>query len=310
MNQRKYKHIFGPVPSRRLGRSLGVDLVPFKACPFDCTYCQLGRTTNKTAERREYVPTQEVLDELAERFASEPNCCDVVTLSGSGEPTLHSGLGRVIAGIKAVAKVPVVVLTNGALLSDPQVRRELLRADIVAPDLDAGDEETFQKINRPCGGVTLRAIVEGLKAFRREYRGQLCVEVFAVAGVNDSDEQMGRIAAILDEIRPDQIDLNTVARPPAEATARAVDPARLERLRQILGPKARIIAPRAGAGGTGAAGKDAIADMVRRHPCTLEDIVTATGAPRAEVERLLAELVNEGRLSEKRVNGGSFYSPP
>jgi len=168
MTDKHHKLIFGPVPSRRLGRSLGVDLVPYKVCSYDCIYCQVGKTTRKTATRDEYVPTDEVLAELAQVF--EAGCeCDYVTLSGSGEPTLHRDVGRIIARIKELTDTPVAVLTNGSLLSDPQVRKDLMQADLVVPSLDAADPETFEAINRPCAGLDFDAMVEGLAAFRREY---------------------------------------------------------------------------------------------------------------------------------------------
>ena len=225
--------MFGPVPSRRLGRSLGVDLVPFKTCPFDCVYCQLGGTTTKTAKTDVYVPTEEVLAEVAAKLAGKPDC-DYITISGSGEPTLHRDLGRIIAAIKAMTDVPVAVLTNGALLNNPDVRRALAQADLVMPSLDAGDAKTFQRINRPCPAVTFQSVLEGLKAFRREYSGSLCLEVFLVADVNASESQVRKIKAILDQVRPDRVDVNTVTRPPAHEDARPVDPETLSQANEIL----------------------------------------------------------------------------
>ncbi len=168
-------YIFGPVPSRRLGRSLGVDLVPFKTCSYDCIYCQLGRTTNQTVERREWVPLDAVLAELRGKLASQP---DYITLSGSGEPTLYSRLDELIDGIRAMTEVPIAVLTNGSLLWQPEVRSKLLRAHLVIPSLDAGDERTFQAIDRPHGTISFKRMLWGLIDFRREYQGQYWLEVF------------------------------------------------------------------------------------------------------------------------------------
>ena len=191
-NAKKRKYVYGPVPSRRLGRSLGVDLVPFKTCPFDCVYCQLGRTTRHTARRDDYVDADEVLAELREVLAGGVQA-DYVTLSGSGEPTLHRQLGRIIAGIKDLTSIPLAVLTNAALLSDPEVRRALLRADLIVPSLDAGEAETFARVNRPCPEVTFESVVAGLEALRREYHGTIRLEVLLVEGLNDGD---GQIAAL------------------------------------------------------------------------------------------------------------------
>ncbi len=232
-----HKHLFGPVPSRRLGRSLGVDLVPHKVCSYDCIYCQVGPTTQRTLARKEYAPTDEVLAELAEVF--QAGCdCDYVTLSGSGEPTLHRDVGRIIAGIKDLTDTPVAVLTNGSLLYDPQVRKDLLRADLVIPSLDAADPETFRRINRPCVGLAFETMVEGLVAFRAEYAGKIHLEVLVSAGINDSDEHIAGLKAIIGRIDPDRIDLNTVTRPPVDDYALPVPREELEHIRQMLGPEA------------------------------------------------------------------------
>jgi wyosine [tRNA(Phe)-imidazoG37] synthetase (radical SAM superfamily) len=302
---KQYKYVFGPVASRRLGRSLGVDLVPFKVCPFDCTYCQLGHTTEKTLARKAYVPTEEVLEEIGRRLKEVE--VDCVTLAGSGEPTLHQDLGKIIQGIKALTAAPVVVITNGSLLWDPQVRRELLGADIVMPDLDAGDEETFQRINQPCAGLSFAQVVEGLRAFRREYTGKIHLEVFLVSGVNDSHSQVRKIAALAQEFQPDSIDVNTVARPPADAAAKPVPPDRLEELAKLLGPLARVIAPRPAAAGKAQFTQQDILAMVGRHPCTLEDLSAGLGADPQQVLRLVTQMVEQGQLAEKRQNGGSFF---
>ncbi len=240
---RIYKHLFGPVPSRRLGKSLGVDLVPHKLCPIDCVYCEVGPTTQKTIERREYVPVEEVLEEVRAKLA-ENVPIDIITLSGSGEPTLHSGVGRVIRGIKEMTRLPVAVLTNGNLLYDPQVRRDILPADLVLPSLDAGDAETYARINRPCEQATFERLIAGLKAFRAEYPGRIRLEVFFVAGINDTADQARKIRSLIDQIKPDQIDVNSIARPPAEPDARAVPFERLGELAAILGDKAEVIASR------------------------------------------------------------------
>lgn len=306
MNDKRYKYIFGPVPSRRLGRSLGVDLVPLKVCPFDCIYCQVGRTTRKTTRRGPYVPAEDVLAELAERINAGLEC-DYITLSGSGEPTLHSELGRIIETVKQMTDIPVAVLTNGACLSDPQVRRELSAADVVLPSLDAGDAETFEKINRPDPQVSFPALVEGLKAFRREYAGQIHLEVFLVAGVNDGEQHVRKIRAIADEIGPDRIDVNTVARPPAEEGVGAVGPERLRQLCDILGPKARIIAPLGAEEATGQVGREDLLAMLRRRPCTVEDCARGLSCHHGEVAKLLEHLAREGAVVTRRQGEAVYY---
>ncbi|MEM2983557.1 MAG: radical SAM protein, partial [Candidatus Bathyarchaeia archaeon] len=211
----EYKFIFGPVPSRRLGRSLGIDLVPFKTCPYDCIYCQLGRTTKKTVERMEYISTPLIMEEIDRRL-KEPSGIDFITFSGSGEPTLHSGLGELISRVKKWTDIPVAVLTNGGLFFNPQVRKAVLDADLVIPSLDCGDEEMFQRINRPHPDISFQQMVEGLVYLREEFRGVIWLEVFLVKGINTLDNEVHKIASWSRKIRPDRIQLNTVERPPAE----------------------------------------------------------------------------------------------
>ena len=237
--EQKNKRIFGPVPSRRLGRSLGIDLIPYKTCTYDCIYCQVGHTTDKTAARKTWVSVDEIIAELKEKLSSRPDC---ITLSGSGEPTLFAGCGELIKKIKQITDIPVAVITNGSMLSDKQVRSELLDADIVVPSLDAGDEEIFQKINKPAAGITFAQMLKGLIDFRSEFKkDKYWLEVFFIADLNDDDEQVEKMAACIAKIRPDKIQLNTVTRPPADD----VKPVKKERLAEIakkFGKNAEVIA--------------------------------------------------------------------
>src|ERR1035437_696237 len=204
------KHVFGPVPSRRLGRSLGVDLVPFKTCSYDCIYCQLGRTTRKTVERKEWVPMDAVLDELKRKLTCRP---DYITLSGSGEPTLHSRLGEIIEHIQAMTAVPVAVLTNCSLLWQAEVRDEVALADVVLPSLDAPDPERFEFINRPHPDITFERLLDGLAAFRREFSGKYWLEVMLLGGYTSLPPQIRQLAEWTRRIQPDKVQLNTAARP-------------------------------------------------------------------------------------------------
>lgn len=233
MPMREHRYVFGPVPSRRLGRSLGVDLVPFKTCSYDCIFCQLGRTTRKTLERKEYVPVKDVLSELRSSL-SEGSLPDYVTLSGSGEPTLHSRLEELIVGIKNLTGIPLAVLTNGSLLFDPEVRHSLDRADVVIPSLDVGDDRLFQHVNRPHPDLSFSSLVEGLRSFRRDFSRQIWLEVFLIAGVTDIQAEAEKIASLVRETFPDRIHLNTVERPPAESCALPVPKNTLERLAALF----------------------------------------------------------------------------
>ncbi|MCK4275198.1 MAG: radical SAM protein, partial [Phycisphaerae bacterium] len=226
-------YIFGPVPSRRLGRSLGVDLVPFKTCTYDCVYCQLGRTTCKTVQRKEYVPLEDVLQELRSKLSSQP---DYITLSGSGEPTLYSKTGELIDRIKAMTNIPVAVLTNGSLLWQAEVRSQLMNADLVVPSLDAGDEAMFQAVNRPHEDITFERMLDGLIEFRREFQGQYWLEVMFLAGHNAIHSEAQNLAECVSLIKPDRVQLNTATRPPAEDYAVTVSQQRLSELAAMFDP--------------------------------------------------------------------------
>ncbi|MGB2988132.1 MAG: radical SAM protein [Phycisphaerae bacterium] len=323
-------YVFGPVPSRRLGRSLGVDLVPFKTCSFDCIYCQLGRTTCKTMERKPYVPVNEVIEELAGTLrAGVPHpsprvshggarapgvkggapALDYVTLSGSGEPTLHSEMGEVVQAAKGLTEAPVAVLTNGSLLWDDEVRRACAEADIVIPTLAAHDESSFQRVHRPYPGLTLRQHVDGLVAFREEYTVPLWLELFVLEGINTGDEGFEGMASLISRIRPHRIQLNTAVRPTSESSAVAVSPETLRDWASRLGPKAEVIAdysqrcrPESVPGQS-----DTVLALCRRRPCTLDDIAATLGLHRNEATKYITELLAGGRLIAERRNGREYF---
>lgn len=284
-------YIFGPVPSRRLGRSLGVDLVPFKTCSYDCIYCQLGRTTNKTIERREWVPLNDVLEELKEKLATKP---DYITLSGSGEPTLYSRLEELIAGVRSMTDIPVAVLTNGSLLWQEEVRRQLMDAHLVIPSLDAGHGSMFQAVNRPHESISFEQMLAGLIDFREEYYGQYWLEVFLLAGHTAIESEIGRIAECVRRIKPDRVQLNTATRPTAEDYAVMVDRKRMAELAERYEPPAEVIADFRGvhAESDFMATRDTVLQMLQRRPCSVEDIADGLGIHRNEaikyVEQLLA----------------------
>lgn len=298
-------HIFGPVPSRRLGRSLGVDLVPFKTCSYDCIYCQLGRTTNKTIERKEWVPLEEVLGELRAALSRKP---DYITLSGSGEPTLYSRVGELIDRIKAMTQIPVAVLTNGSLLWQPEVRAELRHADLVIPSLDAGDEAVFRAVNRPHQEISFERMMEGLIQFRAEFQGQYWLEVFLLAGHNVADADIEKLAGQVRRINPDRVQLNTVTRPPAEEFAVMVRQQRLYELAALFTPRAEVIADFRGVHQRPefAAGRESILGLLQRRPCSIDDIASGLGIHRNEAVKYIEELSAEGVI-EHTVTAGKLH---
>jgi wyosine [tRNA(Phe)-imidazoG37] synthetase (radical SAM superfamily) len=290
-------HLYGPVPSRRLGYSLGVDILPFKTCSLDCVYCQLGSSPKTTVRRAEFVPARAVIAQIRKAVASG-RTIDAITFSGSGEPTLNSGIGAIIRGIKRFTRIPVVVLTNGSCLVRPGVRRDLRQADIVVPSLDAADEAVFRKINRPHAGLTAAGIVAGLAAFRREFAGRIWLEIMLVRGVNDGPGHLKKLKAAAALIRPDRIQLNTVVRPPAERSARPLGPGEMEKIRKFFGESAEIIVDFAAAARSAPAGDDeaAVLAVVGRRPVTARDLALSLGRPKGGIEGLLRSLSSAGKI--------------
>jgi len=287
---------------------LGVDLTPYKTCCFDCVFCQLGRTTHKTVERREYVPIDDVLSEL-DRWLVGGGRADVITLSGSGEPTLHSGFGEVLDFIRTHTAVPSVVLTNGALLHLPEVRAAASRADVVKTSLSAWDQHSFEWVNRPHVQLWFEQVLEGQKTFRTEFSGKLYLEVFAVGGMNAMASSMGKIADLAEEISPDRIQLNTAVRPPAEDFVEAVSPKRLAALCPLFRPPAQVIAEfDEKIDGKIQLNTEALMSMLRRRPCTSEQIAKGFGMHVNEVSKYLGSLLRTGRIRAIRKNGSVYYA--
>jgi wyosine [tRNA(Phe)-imidazoG37] synthetase (radical SAM superfamily) len=303
------RNIFGPVPSRRLGRSLGIDLVPFKTCTFDCIYCDLGRTLQKTASREAYVSAEEIERELEMTLDNLGRRPDFITISGSGEPTLHSGLGTIIRAVRNLTCIPVAVLTNSSLLFLDEVRKQLLDADVILPSLDAARPMTFKQINRPHPLLTLDHLLSGLVQFRKEFRHQIWLETLFCRGINDHDDEVEALRKAVDRIQPDRIQLNTPVRPPAESFAFPLAPDRLEDIRERLGDRAEVIAEPAGALGESVEpGKELeILELIRRRPCTVEDVSRALGLHMNEVFKHLQRLVHQGVIRYRLYQRQGYY---
>ena len=310
MAQERLRYVFGPVPSRRLGRSLGVDLVPFKVCSYDCIYCQLGRTTRRTIERAEYFPLESILAEVERAVESGPGQ-DVITLSGSGEPTLYSRIGELIPALKSRTGLPVAVLTNGSLLWDPKVREDLVEADLVLPSLDAGDERLFRYVNRPHPAIAFERMIRGLQEFRKVYTGQLWLEVFLLAGVTAMEAEVRSIAEIAHTLAPDRIQLNTVTRPPAEGFAHPVPPERMQSLASAFGGTAEVLGIARSRSksdpSTRSDTEERILELIQRRPCALEDIASGLGIHPLEALKLTERLVKSGQASATCHGTETFY---
>jgi wyosine [tRNA(Phe)-imidazoG37] synthetase (radical SAM superfamily) len=300
-------HLFGPVPSRRLGRSLGVDLIPPKTCPYHCIYCEVGPTTCQTRERFSYQ-TEAIIEELANYLKDPGVKPDVITLAGSGEPTLNQGLGRIIREIKAMSQIPVAVLTNGALLHLPEVRRELAAADLVLPSLDAAREETYRAINRPLPELSLASLLEGLTAFRREYRGRLWLEVMLLKGLNDTEAELAPLRRAIEEIAPDRVQLNTAVRPVVEAAAAPLSAGEMEAAAAYLGGPVEVIASFDREDIVARSSQDDdFVEMLSRRPMTAPDLSKALGLPLVQVVARLKRLQDSGRISHNRHHDQEFY---
>lgn len=301
--------VYGPVPSRRLGSSLGVDLVPRKTCDFDCVYCQLGRTTTITTRRQPWISADDVLKELLPVLESGTRP-DYVTMAGSGEPTLNTELAEIITRVREVSDVPVAVLTNGSLLWDPDVAAACALADLVLPSLDAGDEETFRKVNRPYPGLRLEQVVSGLVDFRKRYDGNIWLEVMMVEGFNSSEEDVKRIGELLGEIAPDEVHLNTVARPPAERAARPVTEDTLSETASLLRPHVTVLEEvMRGEGGIpdGSIDENRLLDLLSRRPCTRRDIAVAFDTNEIEALKVLSRLVSDNAVVSESSRGEVYY---
>ncbi|MBP7231705.1 MAG: radical SAM protein [Syntrophaceae bacterium] len=310
MSDNVFKYLYGPVPSRRLGRSLGIDLVPFKTCTYDCIYCQLGRTTHKTVERRSYAPIHDILNELEMKLVSGETP-DYISIAGSGEPTLHSEIGGLIGGIKELTNIPVAVLTNGSLLYLPEIREDLMRADLVIPSLDAGDQTIFQYVNRPHRDISFDNLVNGLMEFTEVYSGQVWLEVLLVSGVTGMAADVEKIALWANRIGPSRVQLNTVCRPAAEDYACAVQRKQMENFAGLFSGTVELIGEDDARHLTASAGRTAadkaIISLLSRRPSTLSGICAGLGLHPHDAAKILGKLSEDKQITMLRMAQDVFY---
>lgn len=321
------KHLFGPVKSRRLGLSQGIDLLPPKTCNFNCIYCEINRAPQLSCQRSEHVPTEVILAEIDELLADEARVrdLDVFTITASGEPTLHTGIGRIIRHIKEKTDKPVAILTNGSQLHLQEVQDDLMAADIVIPSLDAARQESFRRVNRPAKcSADLETIIQGIADFSRKFSGEIWLEILLVENINDTPEDVTALQKAILRIRPSRVQLNTVARPPYESFAKPLTQKRMAEIKQeivkkydkpvdiLAGSKdnemtesgkkreesAEIIPP--------ARVEAEISEMLLRRPCTASDIAATLNINLESAAEILKDMENRGCLTVK-IHGGKKY---
>ena len=306
-----YKYLFGPVPSRRLGMSLGVDLVPKKVCSLDCVYCEVGETTKLTLERREYILFQKIKKELSNYFNNNPDP-DFITFSGSGEPTLNIQIGEVLQFIKQnKPHIPIAVLTNGTLLSDVNVRKAIKDADVVLPSLDAATEKVFRRINRPEKTLSIDQYIQGIVDFRKIYNGKMWLEIFILPGYNDHKEELIALKNAIKRINPDSVQLNTLDRP---GTVMHLNGARKVELQRIVDfwelDNVEIISAAPERKNIQSYRKDteaAILETILRRPCTLDDLTKILGIHINEINKYLDVLNADHKIETTELERGVFY---
>ncbi len=306
----KNKHIFGPVPSRRLGYSLGIDLVKRKYCSYDCIYCEVGKTTNKIIDRIDFGNDKIIVEELKTFLNDYTGRIDCITFTGSGEPTLNVKMGSILNEVKKITKLPVTLLTNGSLFFREDIRNESINFDIVIPSLDSVIEETFMRVNKPHRDLNLSEIIKGLIKFSNDYKGKIYLEILLVKGFNDSDGDLLNLRKIVEKMRVDKIQINTVVRPPAYKEAKPIDENDKQRIKNILGDlveldlvfsQNNIVQSNSG--------KKEVTELLKRRPCTFEQISISLGIDGEKLKIILDELQKEmkDKLKVDKFDGEFYY---
>ena len=285
------KYIYGPVPSRRLGRSLGIDPIPNKTCNYQCIYCQLGKNTLFTNERKNYIPKEEIIDEMKAIIQNNKLDLDYITFVGSGEPTLYKDLNDLILKTKEYSDKPICVITNGSLLHDVDVKKALMNADVVLPSLDAGDEKSFIKINRPHPSIKYSSMIQGLIDFNENFNGKFWIEIMIMKGINDSREELLKIKEKIDLIHPDRIDINVPIRPPTENWVEIPDKSVIALLNELFSGYNDINFPEIGKFGTYSSNfEKEVLSIIERHPMRQEQILETFTSQELKKEDILLRL--------------------
>jgi len=301
--------VFGPVPSRRLGFSLGVDIIPRKYCNFDCIYCQIGKTTRKNVTRKKFFEVEEVVKEIVDtiQFAEK---VDFVTFSGSGEPTLNENLGTMIKEVKKKVNTPVAVITNSSTLQIEEVRNDLINADVILPSLDAASNEVFKSINRPQANLELTFIIEGIKSLKKDYKGRIWLEIMLIKGVNDTPDELQKLRFILNDLKVDKIHLNTVTRPPSEKNAGPLNRKELEKIKIFFGDNCEIVSSfeKNGVHKEQEGWARTLVDILKRRSLTIQDIIRITGTSSFRIHEELDAMEKKGSIKAYRLGNDIYYT--
>lgn len=307
------KYIFGPAPSRRLGRSLGINIVPSKICSLDCLYCEVGKTKTTTMLIKPYIKASDILDEFSKNYSKFHELCDVITITGAGEPTLNSELHDILKGIKNITDKPAAILTNTTTLHIESVYNTLLEFDIVVPSLDSVDEKSFHNINLPDKNININNIINSLEKFSREYKGRLFVEVLFCKGVNDDNSSIKKLINVLKNIRAEKVQLGTIHRPPAYDNIEKVDDEFLLNTANIM--KNNNINAEV-TGGFSSVYKnsaslnldDLIPSLLKMRPCTMQDMVCVFGKSKKEINDTLNVLLKNGTIKPALYSNETYYT--
>jgi len=306
------KYVYGPVPSRRLGRSLGIDPLPLKTCNYQCIYCQLGKTTNFTNERRNYYPKDEILVEIEEAIKQNKDNFDYITFVGSGEPTLYKDLEELILKAKTFSNKPICVITNGALLHNEEVIKALLHSDIVLPSLDAGDERSFIKINRPHPDIDFESVIQGFIDFRSLFKGKFWIEIMIMKAINDSKKELLKIKKKIDLIKPDKIDINIPLRPPLEKWVKIPDKSIFVLLDEIFGSYSDISLPEIGNFYLYSQDfEKELLNIIKRHPMRQNQIINTFSSNNFKKEDIiyrLKKLESKNKIKKSIYNNQIYWS--
>ena len=306
---KKYKYLFGPLMSRRFGRSLGIDLCPMKTCSYDCIFCQLGKTPQKSIKRKEFFPLDQICDEISHFLKTDGNA-EYITLAGSGEPTLYSRFGELIDFIHSKTDIPVLLLSNGSLFGQKEVREAASGADVVKLSMSAWNQNLFNSINRPDPAISFSDMLAGEIEFRKIFKGRLVLEVFVLAGINGTSTDIRKIAKLTNKIKPDVIHLNTVTRPPAESFACSVDKEKMQRFSTMFTPTAEIPVE---ISGTPLLNKDIneekIFDLIRRRPITLKQLADTFSVHPNEIAKVTGKFLRNNKITTENKYGENYFKP-